>query len=64
MSFWKKIIKAVTSSPITKGVSIDKISKMVNKTGSSLKDVSKIVQGKGWKGFKGFGGGQGIKIVI
>ena len=56
MSIWKKIIKAIKDSPITKGVSINKISKMAGKTKSISNDFLKLIKTKDWKGF---GRGQG-----
>ena len=56
MKFWKKIVKTVKESPIAKGVSINTVSKLINKSASLAKDVSKLVGGKGRKGGAGIGG--------
>lgn len=56
MSIWKKIIQAIKNSPVTKGVSINKISNIAGKTKNISNDFLKLIKTKDWKGF---GRGQG-----
>lgn len=58
MKFWKKIIKTVKELPITKGATLNQVSKIINNTTNLAKDITKLV-GKGRKGNSSGTGGSG-----
>lgn len=47
MNFWNKIVKAVKDSPVTKGLTLNKITRMVNKSTKVVSDLNKTFGSKG-----------------